>query len=112
MEKFAMGFIITVFVTIFLIITVQLVKFVYEWLKNNASPIVSKQVKVVAKRVDYEGSTSGPGYTLYFITFEDTHTGERKEFKVKSKHYGVIAEGDCGILTHQGTRFLHFEINK
>lgn len=112
MEKFAIGFITVIWVIIFLLIIFHFVKFVYEWIKNNVSPIVSKQVKVVAKRMDYAGTPNGSGYTLYYITFEDIYSGVRKEFRVKAKQFGIIAEGDCGILTYQGTRFLSFTIDR
>ena len=31
------------------------------------------------------------------------------ELSVKSSEYGMLAEGDSGRLTFQGTRFLGFE---
>ena len=35
--------------------------------------------------------------------------GERKEFHVSGKEYGLLAEGDSGKLTFQGTRYKGFE---
>ncbi|BBA93044.1 DUF2500 domain-containing protein [Streptococcus ruminantium] len=35
--------------------------------------------------------------------------GQRREFRVRSEDYAVLAEGDTGTLHFQGTRFLGFE---
>ena len=35
--------------------------------------------------------------------------GKRLELGVKDAEYGMLAEGDQGVLTYQGTRFLGFE---
>ncbi|MGT2682748.1 DUF2500 family protein [Streptococcus porci] len=42
------------------------------------------------------------------MTFE-FGDGSRKEFKVPSKIFAYLAEGDLGKLTYQGTRFISFE---
>jgi len=49
--------------------------------------------------------------TKYYVTFEELVTGERMEFKVSDRMYGMIAEGDDGVLVHQGTRYHGFERN-
>jgi hypothetical protein len=46
--------------------------------------------------------------TSYYVTFE-TEAGERLEFPASSEFIGVHVEGDAGILTHRGTRFINFE---
>ena len=45
--------------------------------------------------------------TNYYLTFE--WNGQRREFHVKDHEYGLLTEGDKGILTFQGTRMLSFE---
>ena len=47
-------------------------------------------------------------YTRYFVTFE-LEKGRRVELGVKDAEYGMLAEGDQGVLTFQGTRYLGFE---
>ena len=47
-------------------------------------------------------------YTDYFVTFE-LENGKRLELRVKDREYGMLAEGDRGVLTYQGTRYLGFE---
>ena len=46
--------------------------------------------------------------TSYYVTFQ-VESGDRMELSVKSSEYGMLAEGDSGRLTFQGTRFLGFE---
>ena len=36
-------------------------------------------------------------------------SGDRMEFQVSGIEYGMLAEGDTGELTFQGTRYLAFE---
>ena len=46
--------------------------------------------------------------TRYFATFE-LEKGTRLELEVNDYEYGMLAEGDQGKLTFQGTRYLGFE---
>ena len=45
--------------------------------------------------------------TTYFITFE-FESEDRLEFRVSDKEFGMLAEGDKGTLTFQGTRHIDF----
>lgn len=45
--------------------------------------------------------------TLHFATFEDDN-GDRRELSLSGSQYGLIAEGDYGLLHYQGQRFLSF----
>ena len=46
--------------------------------------------------------------TTYYATFQ-VESGDRMEFSVSGAEYGMLAEGDQGSLTFQGTRYLGFE---
>jgi hypothetical protein len=46
--------------------------------------------------------------TLYYVTFQ-VESGDRMEFRLSGREYGMIVEGDRGRLTFQGTRYLSFE---
>ncbi|MEF2691806.1 MAG: DUF2500 domain-containing protein, partial [Eubacteriales bacterium] len=46
--------------------------------------------------------------TTYYVTFQ-VESGDRMEFHVSGLEYGMLAEGDTGRLTFQGTRYLSFE---
>ncbi|MFD1955074.1 DUF2500 domain-containing protein [Paenibacillus thailandensis] len=79
------------------------------WSSNNAAEPETRSCKVAAKRTEvWGGSGDSSANTSYFITFE-FHDGSRKELPVRGADYGMIAEGDYGIVTFQGTRFKHFD---
>jgi hypothetical protein len=46
--------------------------------------------------------------TSYYATFE-FDTGDRQELHIPRQDFGMLSEGDAGMLTFQGTRFLSFE---
>lgn len=86
-----------------------------EWHKNNKSPRLSVPAAVVGKRrhVSTHSSTDHVedmmhSSTTYYVTFQ-VESGDRIEFCVSGSRYGMIAEGDFGRLTFQGSRFLDFE---
>lgn len=83
---------------------------------NNAQPVLSVAAVVAAKRADVHMHHHMAGETMhhttsstsYHVTFE-VESGDRLEFQLPSRAYGVILEGDRGKLTFQGTRFLEFQ---
>lgn len=48
--------------------------------------------------------------THYHATFQ-VESGDRMELAVNDKEYGMLAEGDTGKLTFQGTRYKEFVRN-
>lgn len=91
------------------------------WNKNNHSPKLSVEAKVVSKRMNIShhnhanagDMTGAHGYhmsssTWYYVTFE-VESGDRMELSVSGSEYGMLAEGDMGKLTFQGTRYISFE---
>ena len=94
----------------------------YVWMRNNRAPqetagarITAKRMKVsghggtmMANRVSVMNTIHSSTYTEYFVTFE-LEDGKRLELGVKDPEYGMLAEGDRGRLSWQGTRYLGFE---
>lgn len=85
------------------------------WGRNNRSPRLSVRARVSSKRTNVSRHHTGvapAGHshtsTSYYVTFE-VESGDRMEFHVTGQEYGLIAEGDNGILSFQGTRYLSFE---
>lgn len=79
------------------------------WARNNASPVETREAVVVAKRTKvWGGSGDTSASTSYFATFELADR-TRVELPVRDRTYGMLAEGDRGMLTYQGTRFLDFK---
>lgn len=87
------------------VIVWTLVKSAAQGVKNSASPRVEVRARVVTKRTHVWGDHARTGY---YVTFE-MEGGERLELQLSGEDYGMLAEGDRGCLTHQGTRFLGFD---
>mgnify|MGYP000782231409 FL=1 len=101
-----------IFVLVFGIIIVTMVRGVGEWNKNNQSPKLTVPVTVVAKRSDvHRGIETMHTFISYYVTFQ-VESGDRMEFEVSDMEYGMLAEGDSGELTFQGTRYLNFQRNE
>ena len=97
-----------VFVLVLGSIIVTLIRGVGEWNKNNQSPKLTVPATVVAKRSDvHRGIETMHTFTSYYVTFQ-VESGDRMEFEVSDLEYGMLAEGDSGELTFQGTRYLNF----
>ena len=112
MEVLFPFFFITVFVIVIGMFIVTAVRGIGEWSKNNASPRLTVPAKVVTKRTSTTSHRSQSGHrhhhTHYHATFE-VESGDRMEFSVTGEEYGMLADGDEGNLSFQGTRFLGFE---
>ena len=72
--------------------------------------IKAKRTDVSRSSNNDNNSLSSSTYTTYYLTFE-FESGDRTEFHVSGKEYGLLSENDTGILNFQGTRFLGFERN-
>ncbi len=106
---FALGFL--VFLGIFLAVSIRSLG---QWNKNNRSPRLTVGALVTAKRtnVSRHSGAGGVGHTTrsttYYATFE-VESGDRMELQLSGQDYGLLAEGDRGYLTFQGSRYLGFE---
>ncbi len=111
-------FIGIVFVIMVVTIIANAVRGAKQWKRNNDSPVLTVDAVVVAKRTDvsHHHHTAGTDNTMhhttsstfYYVTFQ-VPSGDRMEFAVRGTEYGMLAEGDSGKLTFQGTRYLGFE---
>ena len=111
-------FVFVVVIGTFIIVTV---KGISTWNKNNNSPRLTVAAEVVSKRINVAhhrhanaGDVTGAhGYhttssTWYYVTFQ-VESGDRIELSVSGSEYGMLADGDRGKLSFQGTRYLSFE---
>ena len=99
------------FILVFGIFIVTIVRGISQWNKNNNSPRLTVQALVVSKRThvshhhhDHHVHHS----TSYYVTFQ-VESGDRMELHMTGSEYGLLAEGDMGYLSFQGTRYLGFE---
>ena len=87
------------------VIIYTLVKSARQGIHNSRSPQLTVEAAVVAKRTKVWGERSR---TSYYVTFQ-VESGDRMELQLEGEQYGLLAEGDRGQLTFQGTRYLGFE---
>ncbi len=106
-----------IFVVVIGSLAVTLVKGLTQWNKNNHSPKLTVDAKIVSRRADvshhhHAGNQGAAPHTTtsttYYVTFQ-VESGDRMELRVSGQEYGYLAEGDAGKLTFQGTRYLSFE---
>ena len=113
---FGGGFQILFFLIFALVIglfIVTAVRGIRQWHRNNNSPRLTVDAAVAAKRTEVShhhhhgaGNTHHTS-TWYYVTFQ-VESGDRMELPVSGREYGLLAEGDRGRLTFQGTRYLGF----
>ena len=100
-----------IFIIVIGIIVFSLGQGIVTWNRNNQSPRSTVSAVIIAKRENIThhqhanaGDASGAhGFhtttnSMYYVTFQ-----------VSGTEYGMLAEGDTGRLTFQGTRYLAFE---
>jgi heme/copper-type cytochrome/quinol oxidase subunit 2 len=89
-----------------------------QWNKNNNSPILTVEAKVTSKRANISHSNNAMHHdnpamghssssTSYYATFE-VASGDRFELHLTPNEYAMLAEGDKGRLTFQGSRYKGF----
>ena len=104
------------FFAILAMIVITMVRGLLQWNKNNHSPRLTVPATVVTKRssTTHAHHNTGNGMmhtstsTSYYATFQ-VESGDRMELHISGTEYGMLAEGDYGMLTFQGTRYLSFE---
>ena len=106
---FTLGFLLVLGIFIF-----AFVQSLRQWNKNNHSPRLTVDAMVTDKREDvtahHQAQTHAVTHsTSYFVTFQ-VESGDRLELCLSGQDYGLLAPGDVGRLTFQGTRYLGFEI--
>lgn len=102
-------FFILAFGAFFVMFFFVLGKSIRESVKNNRSPRLTVEARVVTKRMQngyYNGDHRHSA--VYYATFE-VDSGDRMELSMTGSEYGLLAEGDVGKLSFQGTRYLGFE---
>ena len=105
------------FLLVFGLILFTAIAGIRQWNKNNHSPRLTVPATVVAKRTNvshhhHSHGTDHMGHhatsTSYYVTFQ-VESGDRMELHMAGHEYGLLIEGDRGMLTFQGTRYLGFQ---
>ncbi len=105
------------FVVVIGMILFTVVRGIAQWNKNNHSPVLTVPAKVTGKRTSVSGGgmhhqgdhmVHDSSHTFYYATFQ-VESGDRMELGLSSQEYAMLAEGDTGRLTFQGTRYQGFD---
>lgn len=90
-----------VFVCLFIIVMICMVdaNTIVCWFKNNRSPVFSIRANVLTKEMN--------GHK-YYICF-GLEDGQMKRFPIDYYAYISLKEGEKGILTYQGNRFIRYD---
>ncbi len=105
------------FILVFGTIIFGIVRGIKTWSYNNSQPVLTVIAKLVTKRTDvtshmHNANDNGMHHhsasTTYYVTFE-VESGDRMEFNIGQKEYGMLVEEDIGRLKFQGSRYLGFE---
>lgn len=114
------GVFMALFILVFLMILgtflAMLLRGIGQWSRDNRAPRLTVGALVTAKRTNVShhrhSGAGGVGHTTrsttYYATFE-VESGDRMELQLSGQDYGLLAEGDRGYLTFQGSRYLGFE---
>lgn len=111
-----MALFILVFLMILGTFLAMLLRGIGQWSRDNRAPRLTVGALVTAKRTNVShhrhSGAGGVGHTTrsttYYATFE-VESGDRMELQLSGQDYGLLAEGDRGYLTFQGSRYLGFE---
>ncbi|MBW5446584.1 DUF2500 family protein [Cohnella sp. CFH 77786] len=105
-----------IFAAVLGIIAFSAIRGFAQWNRNNGQPLLSVEARLVSKRTHVShhhhddgdsNHTSFHSSTSYYVTFE-VESGDRMEFRVDGREFGMLAEGDMGKLSFQGTRYHGF----
>ena len=100
-------FVVLFFILFFAVIA----KNIAQWFKNENSPRLTVPAVIVDKQRKTHHHHSGGHHHhthSYHVTFQ-VESGDRMELHVAGHEFGMLIEGDRGMLTFQGTRYLGFE---
>jgi len=99
------------FVLFFILFFAVVAKNIAQWFKNENSPRLTVSARIVdmQRRTHHHHANGHHHHThTYHVTFE-VESGDRMELKVSRNAYDMLAVGEKGKVSFQGTRYLGFE---
>ncbi|WP_299017293.1 DUF2500 domain-containing protein [uncultured Photobacterium sp.] len=89
------------------------VRFYRRHMLGEHAPEQKIEVEVLDKQsVAMEYAQPGEENEEYWLYVQPRSGGLRREFKIGIHYYHALNSGDRGILTYQGTTFLHFALQR
>lgn len=90
---------VVIFLIIIVIICMADANTIVCWFKNNRAPVHSMCASVLTKEINEN---------KYYVCF-GLEDGQMKRFSIDYYAYISLKEGEKGILTYQGTRFIRYD---
>lgn len=90
---------VVIFLIIIVIICMADANTIICWFKNNRAPVHSMCASVLTKEINEN---------KYYVCF-GLEDGQMKRFSIDYFAYISLKEGEKGILTYQGTRFIRYD---
>lgn len=90
---------VVIFLIIIVIICMADANTIICWFKNNRAPVHSMCASVLTKEINEN---------KYYVCF-GLEDGQMKRFSIDYYAYIFLKEGEKGILTYQGTRFIRYD---
>ena len=90
---------VVIFLIIIVIICMVDANTIICWFKNNRAPVHSMGASVLTKEINEN---------KYYVCF-GLEDGQMKRFSIDYFAYISLKEGEKGILTYQGTRFIRYD---
>ena len=100
---------VLVFVLIFGLPVVFIIRGIAKKAKNASMPVETKSCKVISKRMKV--SSSGDSTSTYYYLTLEFDDNSRKEFEIKGKLYGLVKERDRVNATIQGKVIKAIEVD-
>ena len=97
-----------IFLCVCMLFVAILAKLVSYGRKNRHAPKLTVFATVVDKSLHYYRSINSMDSTECYVTFE-VESGDRLVLDLTEHEFGLLVEGDHGLLTFQGNRFCDFE---
>lgn len=103
------------FLIIFGLVIYRFIQAGVRYVQNATSPVLQAKAKVIAKRFNvsrhahhHDNHVHHSTSTSYYASFE-LEDGERIELLMNGRQYGLLVEGDQGLLTYQGEWYKGFD---
>lgn len=88
-------------------------KFYRKHMRGENAPELSTLVTILETQiVELAETKTGEESQQYWIYVQKGERGPKREFEVGIHYYHALKAGDRGILTYQGTKFLHFALQR
>ena len=105
--------IIVAVVAMLAVAVILFIRFYRRHMLGENAPERTIEVQILDKQSNaIIGAQPGEDNEEYWIYVQPTKGGPKREFMVGIHYYHHLQPGDCGTMTYQGVKFLHFALQR